>query len=102
MRKLGLILLIFVCVFVLYRHSRAVASSPALDLICGPDVNRDGVVNLTDLVRVAALYGQDVDGGLPPEFRTGYCAVPTDGPCGDLDAGSGFYCFPDDNGNEQA
>ncbi len=67
MRKLGLILLIFVCVFVLYRHSRAVAASPALDLMCGPDVNRDGVVNLADLVRVAALYGQDVDGGLPPD-----------------------------------
>jgi hypothetical protein len=67
MRKLGLILLIFVCVFALHRYSGAAASPPAQGLICGPDVNRDGVVNLVDLIRVAARYGQDVDGGLPPD-----------------------------------
>jgi len=32
------------------------------------------------------------DGG---ELGQGYCAVPTDGPCG-ADAGLGFYCFAND------
>jgi len=35
-------------------------------LSCGPDVNLDGVVDVFDLVRVAAKYGMEVPGGLLP------------------------------------
>jgi hypothetical protein len=47
--------------------ARAAASSPPLDLQCGPDVNKDGVVNLFDLIIVASRYGLTVTGGMPPE-----------------------------------
>jgi hypothetical protein len=41
-----------------------------------------------------------VDGG---ELLSGSCAVPSDGPCGQLDAGfPGFYCFPDENGTPRS
>jgi len=34
-----------------------------------------------------------------PENTTGFCAIPSDGPCGLLDAGiPGYLCFPDENG----
>ncbi len=34
-----------------------------------------------------------------PENTTGECAVPSDGPCGPLDAGvDGYWCFPSEDG----
>jgi len=66
MRTLRWTLLFLVFVLILYRHTYVAASSPPLDLQCGPDINKDGVVNLFDLIRVAAKYGLTVAGGLPP------------------------------------
>ena len=60
-------LVILVFLFVLFGYPRVGTSSPSLELLCGPDVNKDGVVNLFDLVAVAAVYGLTSHGGLPPE-----------------------------------
>ena len=53
--------------FILFLYPRVGRGLPSLDLQCGPDVNHDGVVNLFDLVAVAARYGSTSHGGLPPE-----------------------------------
>ena len=37
-----------------------------------------------------------------PENTTGFCSEPSDGPCGNLDAGAGYYCFPDENGGDRS
>ena len=62
-------LLVFVLVSVLCGCAHAAASSPSRELQCGPDINRDGVVDLFDLVRVAVRFGMTSQGGLPPEAR---------------------------------
>jgi hypothetical protein len=58
-----------VFVSVLCGCAHAAASSPSRELQCGPDINRDGVVDLFDLIRVAVRYGMTSQGGLPPEAR---------------------------------
>ena len=45
------------------------AAAPSRTLECGCDVNRDGVVDLLDLVAVSRQYGKVIPGQLPPGAR---------------------------------
>ena len=44
-------------------------AAPVKTLECGCDVNRDGLVDLLDLVAVARQYGKAVSSQLPPGAR---------------------------------
>jgi hypothetical protein len=46
-----------------------IVAAPATTLECGCDVNRDGVVNLLDLVAVSRRYGVVSSAQLPPGAR---------------------------------